>query len=361
MSILKTVFLLITFVLVGVWCSCVHAKDTIYSGDKIQGTQTVYHLNPESLAPGLHRFYLQAGWRNSGMPIYVPVIIIKGTANGPRLTLTAAVHGDELNGIATIHELIKEIDYQALSGIVVAVPGLNQPALNTNTRHYVTSNGSGNKTNLNRIAPGDISKGGAQAYMARIWQGLMMEDSDLAVDLHTQTTGTAYTYYAFADVRNKKAEKIAMLMGPDVIKEDEGVNGTLETTFMQKGIPAITLELGEPRRFQADMIYRSVKGIKNVMRAWKMLDGEYENLSSKTYVGKNISNISADIGGIAFLKVGLLDKVEKGQILATLNDPLGREIANYKAPSNGIVVAIATYPLREEGSLLVRLLTEIRP
>lgn len=356
MTIFKSIFLVI-FV---VFCSFLDASETVYTGDKIQGVEIVQQLNPKQLDAGLHRFYLQAGWRNSGMPIHVPVVVIKGESGGPRLTLTAAVHGDELNGIGTIHELIKDIDYRQLSGVLVAVPGVNQPALNTNTRHYLTSNGSGNKTNLNRIAPGDVSKGGAYAFMARVWQGLMMDDSDLAIDLHTQTTGTAYTYYAFADVRNKKAEQIAKLMGPDVIKEDEGVQGTVETTFLQKGIPAITLELGEPKRFQADMISRSVSGVKNVMRAWNMLEGEPEDLAGTTHIGKRVKNISTDKGGIAFLKVDLLDKVEKGQVVANLNDPLGREIATYESPVDGIVIAIATDPLREEGSLLVRLITDLR-
>ncbi len=349
--------LIIALGIAGVAQACMTApiEDT---GDRLAGVTVITGLNAAKLPEGRHDFYFRAGWRNTGEPIHVPVVVVRGAKAGKTLLLTAAVHGDELNGIAVLHRLLEGLDAKRLSGTVVAVPGLNQPGIIANNRRFPVSAGGGSLVDLNRNFPGSDTGGGSTSgrYIGALWGGLLQPNADLAVDIHTQTRGSAYPLFVFADFANATARQAAHVLGPDMIKNDPGQQGTLETSLMKEGIPAVTLEVGAPKQFQKDLIDRAVWGILNLMRAQKMLPGEVETPPIKAIVGSNYTNIYADRGGIAVLHVGLKDAVKKGQDVATLYDAFGHALRTYKAPHDGWVLAVATDPVREAGAMLVRIL-----
>ena len=60
-----------------------------------------------------------------GVPVSTPVLVTNGSAPGPTLCLTAAVHGDELNGIEIVRRIFHDIDPKKLSGALIGVPIVN--------------------------------------------------------------------------------------------------------------------------------------------------------------------------------------------------------------------------------------------
>lgn len=328
------------------------------SADRIDGVPVTDRLEAASLPTGRHEFYFRAGWRNSGQPILVPVVVIRGAQDGKRLLVTAAVHGDELNGIGVIHRLLESLNPADLAGTLVAVPGVNQPGINANKRGYVASGGGGYSVDTNRRFPGTLDVTGAPVdrFLGTLWHGLLKPNADLAIDLHTQTRGTAYPLFVFADFGNAETKKAAFLLGPDMIKKDAGQKGTLETSLMESGIPAVTFEVGAPKVFQKGLINRAVDGIKNLMRHHRMLSDAATPPMVEPIVGTDYTNVYTETGGVAVIQVKLKDWVEKGQHVATLYDPFGREIKRYVAPHDGWVLALATDPMKEAGSMLVRIL-----
>ena len=149
--------------------------------------------------------------------------MVRGSRPGPKLLLTAGIHGDELNGIAVIHRLAREIEPATLAGTLVMVPGLNTPGLLRDAREFATGGGAG-YANLNRAMPGksltEKGSGAADSYAQALWTRLLRPNADAAVDLHTQSRGTAYVLYAFAST--PRARRMAELVGPDIIKLDPG-------------------------------------------------------------------------------------------------------------------------------------------
>lgn len=328
-------------------------------GDRINGAPILDRLDPAALARGqVHRFYFRAGDQNTGQGWYVPVMVLSGAKPGPRLLLTAAIHGDELNGVAVIHRLFAEIDPKTLAGTLVAVPGMNTPGMIAHNRNLPYSNDGGGGVNLNRIMPGNPDSDDFGAFYAgRLWSNVLARGADRAIDLHTQSRGTVYPMYAFADPTVPAARRMADLVRPDMIKLDPGQKGTLETALNEAGIPAITLELGAPKVFQRDMIARGVEGVKNVMRDMGMLEGAPKLEGPAPYVGNQAVSVRARRGGIANVLVSIGDEVKAGQPVATISDPFGRVTDRYAAPIAGRVVSIGDDPLREPGGLLVRVLT----
>jgi len=316
----------------------------------------VSHIETGMLVPGRHHFYLKVAARASGQPYLVPVIVIKGRKEGTRLGLFAAIHGDELAGIRVIHKLADEIDPEKLQGTLLMVPGLNQSGLEAGNRHFISGSGSGFRTDLNRTMPGELRGDVAERYAADLWRGVMEGKVDQVIDLHTQTRGTAYPLFVFADFANAGARQMALDLMPDMIKNDPGEPGTVETTFMRAGTPAVTYEIGVPERFDPAMIARAHDGILNVMRRAGMIEGRVVTAKKAPIIGASYSNVMTEQGGFAVIHVKLMEAVKRGQLVATLYDPFGREIATYIAPHDGHVLSLATDPRREPGAMLVRIL-----
>lgn len=322
-----------------------------FTGDRIDGTPVIATLDAASLpANTINRYWYRPADTAIGQGWYIPVIVIRGARPGPRLLLTAAIHGDELNGIAVIHRLAAEIDPATLSGTLVMLPGLNTPGLMQQAREFTATPGYADE-NLNRVMPGDAHGSAAQRYAARLW-AVMRANADFAVDLHTQSRGTAYVLYAFASTPETLA--MAQLLAPDIIKLDPGVKGTVENTLTPDGVPAVTLELGYPQVFDAPTIARGVAGIKRLMAAHAMLAPQ-PAATVTPFVANKLVDVTTPAGGFMTLNVALGSIVVADQRIASLADPFGRTIATITAPVAGHVNSIATNPLREPGDMVLRI------
>lgn len=313
-------------------------------------------LEAATLGAGqIHRFWFRVTDNAIGQGWYVPVIVIRGQAPGPRLLLTAAIHGDELNGVGVIHQLANRIDPARLRGTLVMVPGLNTPGLLHHSRAFTPGDGR-DGDNLNRLMPGDPqSTDRGKLYAGRLWSALLRPNADVAIDLHTQSRGTAYPIYAFAG--SPRARAIAELIAPDMIKLDPGVEGSVETEMLRSGVPAITLELNRPESFDPLVIERAVGGIMRVMVDLAMLaPGSAPPPPVKPFIGDTLATVRTSHGGFATLLVALGDAVSEGQPVARLADPFGRVIETLTAPQAGRISSIATDPLRDPGDTLMRIL-----
>lgn len=303
-------------------------------------------------AGAVQRFWFRAGDNALAQPWLVPVIVVKGARPGPRLLVTAAIHGDELNGIDLVHQLART-DPAVLAGTLVLVPGLNTPGLLQGTREW-TPNDSRASANLNRVMPGEDGGRGIDDYAGRLWSRVLRPNADQAVDLHTQSRGTAYPMYAFAST--PRARVMAALMAPDIIKLDQGEKGTVENELVRAGVPAITLELGKPEVFDTVMVGRAVAGLTNLMREMGMLAGPVVPAWRGTYVGNRQEVARAPRAGFAHLLLPLGADVVKGQVIATLSDAFGRETDRITAPVSGRISTIFTDPRRERGGMIARII-----
>ncbi len=329
------------------------SPSTTQTPDRIDGTPVVATLDAATLASGqVHRFWFRPSDTSMGQGWYVPVVVVRGAKPGPRLLITAGIHGDELNGIAVIHRLAAEVDPAGLSGTLVLVPGLNTPGLLQDAREFATGAGRG-FANLNRSLPGKTSGGAAEVYADALWKRLLRPNADAAVDLHTQSRGTAYVLYAFASTPRTRA--MATLVQPDVIKLDKGEKGTVENELTNDGVPAITFELGAPGVFDTATIARAVAGLRNLMTEMAMLPGQVRAPATPAFTGNDLVNVSSLRGGWATSLAPLGSDVVKGQPLAVVRDPFGRVVDTIVAPRGGRIVSGFTDPRRDPGSLIARL------
>ncbi|MCY3414423.1 MAG: succinylglutamate desuccinylase/aspartoacylase family protein [Candidatus Heimdallarchaeota archaeon] len=285
-----------------------------------------------------------------GKRVALPALVAKGKQPGPVLGLTACIHGNEINGIPVIHQLFKDLSVSELSGTLVAIPIVNLPGYLSYSREFIDG------ADLNRVFPGDPNGTPSQVYADSITKRILKYFNYL-VDFHTASFGRINSHYVRADLTDPLIAKMAMMQHVDIVvsaKESIAGGGTLRNTAAHLGIPAITLELGNPQVFQEKIQQNAYKGILNIMRECGMISSE-KSIPSKQIVCSNSYWIRVRDGGILMVHPKLIDLVKKDEVIATLYDIYGREELQFRAPEDGIVIGINKNPVVSSGERVLYL------
>jgi uncharacterized protein len=289
-----------------------------------------------------HDFWLPLYQTAASDDVRVPFIVARGAKDGPVLGVSAAVHGNELNGIKIIHSLLQQLDLEGLKGTIVCAPIVNVPSYNAGVRHFIDG------IDLNHVFPGKTEGRPAEQY-ARAFMKTFLPPIDYLVDIHTASDGRVNTMYVRADMTDERARQLAIDFNPLIILHAKGGDGTWRSAARRSNVPAITVEAGNPSVIQGKMVYEGEAGVLNVMKGLGMLSGK-KNLIREPVVCKSSRWLRSVTGGLLETKFSLGEKVEKGQLLARTRDPFGYTIDEYKAPFTGIVIGKATNPSAGSGT-----------
>lgn len=332
---------------------------TAFTGDRIQGLPVIAQLDVNDLEPGkTQRFMFQGVEMGSGEFWYVPVIVAKGAKPGKRVLLVSGVHGDELNSVGAVQKVFTDLDASTLSGSVIGILGPNRPGLEWVTRKWPTSNLGTTLVNPNRTWPGEESGNTVERHCWLVTNRLIKGNVDVGVDFHTGGTGSDFALFVFAYAKDAESLQMAELFPVDQIMADPGLPGTLEYALVQAGIPALTVELGGPRGFDAKMIRIGVEGAENLLAHYKMTDRPVGQTAKDRNVfrGNDLEDIPSVTGGFVELLVKLNDEVQKGQKVAIQRNSFGDVVHEYMAGVDGRVAIIGTDAIRERGVTIVTIL-----
>lgn len=317
--------------------------------NKVITIKSKEELRISSLKRGeVHRVHIHLSDNALGVPWRVPLIIIRGVNKGPTLGITAAVHGDELNGISTIFKLIEQVDPEKLSGTLVLVPISNVPGYLMNQRTF--SDG----VDLNRMMPGKPDGNSSDLY-AYYFTSKIISKFNYLLDLHTASHGRVNSLYIRADIENEQTRTLAYLQNPQIIVKKFDVEGTLRSWANSNGIPAITIEIGNPNSFQHSLIDETLEGITNTMKYLEMIDGEVEDLVTDAYICDHSYWIYSSKGGIVDVYPELADEVKCGDIIAKVYDVFGHVKESIKANKSGVVIGKNIRPNCESGTRILHL------
>lgn len=296
----------------------------------------------------ISRYWLDLVEDGMGLPIRIPLMIAKGNEEGKKVGITAAVHGNELNGIPVIQRLFKEIDPSNLKGTVIGVPIVNVPSFLRKKRRFLDG------VDLNHIMSGKEDGNVSQVYAWRIVNRLV-KHFDYLLDLHTASNGRINSYYIRADMSDETVRKMAQLQNAQIIVHNPPSDGTLRGTADELDIPAITLEVGNPNLFQKGMVRDGLTGIHNLLGHLGMTDSEVEEISDETVICKKSFWIYSDVGGLISVHPNVTDLVKKGDIIATVRNIFGDVVKEYFAPANGIVIGKSVSPVNQTGGRILHL------
>lgn len=292
----------------------------------------------EQVQPGeVKELFLRSSESFAGNGVDMPVVAIRGEREGPTLCLTAGVHGDELNGVEIVREVLDQIRPRGMSGTVLGVPIVNLHGFQTSSRYLP------DRRDLNRHFPGH-PKGSSASRIAHALFENVIRHCDALIDLHTGSFHRSNLPQIRADLRDERIVKLARAFGATVIVHHPGGKGTLRRAAHEAGIPAIIYEAGEPMRFQRQEIKRGVIGVRNVLVSMGIIRGGRVSLGEQRFYYET-RWVRAERGGILVSDVRLGDSVREGDILATITDPIQKERTVVVSPYRGRVIGLSLAPV----------------
>ena len=283
---------------------------------------------------------------------------------GKCIGLVAGVHGDELSSMNAVQRVMATLEPNKMTGSVIAVLGLSRAAIEFTQAKWPMAYGGGSSVDINRVWPGD-EKGDnpPSRHASLLWHQLFQPNLDLALDFHTVSTGSDFTLFIYADLSKPQIREMAQLFPVEQIKDDSGEPGTLETAFVDADIPALTVELGSPRIFDAQKIALAVEGTLNVLKHHQIIPGLMGRTAQDvgTFWGNTFSTIRSKTGGFLELLVDVGEQVTPSQKVAIQRNAFGDIVAEYEAEVTGEVATIARDALSEPGSRVMQILFRDEP
>jgi len=306
-------------------------------------------LGLDSLPVGeISRFFLPIGESGLGQPLSVPVVVARGRRPGPTLGITAAVHGNELNGIPVIHRLMRKLDVGTLRGTLVAVPVVNVLGYERRQRRFMEGR------DLNHLMPGRPDGNDAEVYAHRFLHRVVRH-LDFLIDLHTASSGRVNSLYVRADLTDQNTASMAYLLRPQIILHNPPSDGTLRGAAMALGIPAVTLEIGNPQRFHPEFVRSSVVGVRRVLAHVGMVPKRRVAEGPEPVLCHRSAWIYTDRGGLLTVQPGLTERVESGQLIARMTDIFGEPNRDIHAPFDGVVIGRSVDPVAQTGARVLHL------
>ena len=279
----------------------------------------------------------------------IPVEIVRGRRDGPRLLLCAALHGDEINGVEVIRRVLQTPALEEkLRGTLVAVPVVNVFGFVQQSRYLP------DRRDLNRSFPGSV-KGSLAARMARQFLDEVVDGSDFGIDLHTGSNDRCNLPQIRISAADRQAKDLALAFGVPVILTNRAPRGTLRKAAINRGMSMMVYEAGRALRFEESAIRPGVLGVKRVMRGLGMLPKLRKKTLSEPLVTSRSRWIRAPIGGVFRIECKLGATVRKKDVVGTISDPFGAEETRVHAGSEGLIIGRLERPLVHRGDALIHL------
>jgi predicted deacylase len=304
----------------------------------------------DNLEPGmLHLVRLRLAQDGLGRPIRIPLMVARGRKPGLTLALSAALHGNELNGIPVIHRLVSGLDLHALRGTVIGVVVANVPGLLLRQRRFADG------VDLNHVFPGKADGTPAQVYVHAFVRALLPR-IDRLIDLHTASFGRVNSLYIRADMTDPVAARMALLQRPEIIVHNPPSDMTFRGTAAAMGVPAVTVEIGNPHRYHRKYVRQTVAGLRAVLADQGMIRKRKPTVElPEAVVCSESAWLRTDAGGLLDVLPNVAEMVEEGDEIARLRDEFGRLRRVYYAPYRAVVVGRSVDPVAPTGTRYVHL------
>jgi len=299
--------------------------------------------------------------------VAMPVHVVCGRTAGPVMFVTAAVHGDEINGIEIIRRLLATKSLSRLSGTLIAVPVVNIYGFVSQTRYLP------DRRDLNRSFPGS-ERGSMAARLADTLMSEIVGTCTHGIDLHTAAAGRANLPQIRVDLeRHPELRELAEAFGSPIVLDSPTRAGTLRDAAGD--LPLLLYEAGEALRFDELAIRAGLKGVLRVMRKLGMLPpgrggdaganarpedagvAPAKASSRKVWVANSSFWMRAPQSGILRSRVPLGGVVGEGDTLGVISDPFGEAEQSVVSNVSGVLIGITKLPLVHEGEALYHVAT----
>lgn len=280
----------------------------------------------------------------------LPILLVRGSAPGKRLVVTAAVHGDEFEGVRAVLDLYGQLDPSQMSGDFLSVPVANPPAFWNKSRTSPVDGG-----NLAREFPGTLERSCTSAIAYSLGHSIISH-ADFYLDLHSAGIHLNMPRLVGYNARDRRAHEAALVFGSRVLwAHDGGGVGRTVSLAAELGIPYLYTEAQGGGRIDPEDLRFYKQGVLNLLRHLKILPGEASASPVELHLegaGDIDCGVRSSAQGFFIPEVKLLEQVSAGAQLGYLSSLQGEPIERYHSPARGVVALIRAVPVVQPGDML---------
>jgi len=285
----------------------------------------------------------------------VPVIIERSKKSGPVVLFTAGIHGDEVNGVEIVRQVVAKGINKPKCGTIICIPVINVFGFINLNREFPDGR------DLNRVFPG--SKSGSLA--SRVAYKLIKDvipDVDLIMDFHT---GSADRFNApqIRIIKNStKLTKLAKVFNAPFILYSNDLKKTFRSTCNKLGKHMLLFEGGKSFHIDSTVTNTGVNGAKRVLNHLGMLSSKFKvSKPKKTSVSIIESRWQrANFSGMFKSSVAINSEVVKGDFIGNITDPYGKFNHFVKAANSGYIINVNESPIVYQGDALFHISTKLK-
>lgn len=317
--------------------------------------RTAFQIGGATIEPGARRLVdLPVARLSNHTPVTLPIHVLHGSRPGPTMFISAAIHGDELNGVEIIRRVLRAVQPGNISGTLLCVPVVNAFGFIGRSRYLP------DRRDLNRSFPGS-AQGSLAGRLAHLFLKEVVSRSQLGIDLHT----AAIHRINLPQIRcqfssSPRLRQLGVAFGAEVVLDSPERAGSLRRTAREAGVDVLVYEGGEGLRFDEFAITAGVDGIARVMLEVGMLElpenverpGAESNLKRSPLLANASKWVRAPEGGVLRSAKRIGEAVSQGDVIGHVSNPYDDSSVEVRSPRRGIIIGRTTLPIVNMGDAL---------
>lgn len=284
----------------------------------------------------------------------IPIIIERSKIDGPIILFSAGIHGDEINGVEIVRQIIIQKINKPKTGTIICIPVINMFGFVNKSREFPDGR------DLNRVFPGSKNGSLASRFAYHILKEIM-PIVDYCVDFHAGGASRFNAPQIRIVPNNPELKNLADVFDAPFTLYSKNIAGSFRNSSEKLNVKMLLFEGGKSLDINTEIAEEGVNGAKRLLEYLGMLNPK-QKLTLKAeptiYIEKS-SWIRANKSGLFhdYNKIGCY--VKKGFVLGTITDPFGKFEQKVKAPNDGYIINANHSPIIYEGDAIYHISTDL--
>ena len=305
----------------------------------------------ESIIPGENKtINVEIARLHTTTKLNIPVIVRRSKVDGPVVLFSAGIHGDEINGVEIVRQLISKKINRPKRGTIICIPIINVYGFVNKSREFPDGR------DLNRVFPGSKTGSLASRFAFHILSEIM-PIVNYAVDFHAGGASRFNAPQIRISPSNPELKLLADVFNAPFTLYSRNIMGSFRNSSERMDVKMLLFEGGKSLDINNAVADEGVNGAKRLLAYLHMLDPKHTTTKPKApsiYIEKS-GWIRAKCSGLLHDHNTIGTFVRKGVVLATITDPYGKFERKVKAPNDGYVINANHSPIVYEGDAIYHL------
>ncbi|MHC5309725.1 succinylglutamate desuccinylase/aspartoacylase family protein [Myroides sp. LJL116] len=301
-----------------------------------------------SIAPGeTVKLNLEIAKLHTASSLEIPVIVSRSKIKGPTVLLSAGLHGDELNGVDIVRQIIHKKINIPKRGTIICIPVINIFGYINKSREFPDGR------DMNRVFPGSKDGSLAGRFAYHLLKSILPL-VDYAIDFHAGGQSRFNAPQIRIAPQDKELEELATIFHPPFLLYSNQIAGSFRNACAKRGVKMLLFEGGKSLDINNEVSQMGVEGTKRFLAHFDMLADHFtiKKDTTEMIIIEKAQWVRSKRSGLLHDQVQIGSYVEKGATLAEVSDPYGMENLKIKAPFSGYVINVNDSPIVYQGDAI---------